>query len=90
MIPATPLLSLNEQTQFVLADVETCKANIDGPLNIRLYKEMENLQVVDMTCIQSLVGRVKTMRDRGQPLWAIVDRNGELDGAIYADENQTG
>lgn len=81
------VLGLTEQTQFILADVETCRADIQGPLDIRMYDTMSILQVVDMVCVQCLVGRVKVMKDQGKPIWAIIDRSGELDAAIYAEED---
>ena len=48
---------------------------------------MSTLQVVDMTCVQSLVGRLKGLElsqsSRARETWAMIDRSHE---GVYAPE----
>lgn len=71
------VLSHTQETQYILADVETCNTDIRGPSDVKMYDSMSILQMVDMGCVQCLIGRVK-----------VIDRSGELDGAIYAEEHE--
>ena len=70
---------LNEDV-VILAAVRTCKldANDDilkeAKLDFHLYSSLGPLNVVDITCLQSVVGRVKD----GNRGWAIIDRSGSL------------
>lgn len=47
-------------------------------------KEKDSLEVVDITCVQCLVGRVKYRKDN----WAIIDRSGKLARAMYRESDQ--
>lgn len=77
-LPSSPILGLTERTQYVLADIYTSKADINGPLGMKMYDSISTAQVVDMTCVQCLVGRVKALAmshsARAKPIWAIIDR----------------
>lgn len=44
---------------------------------------MSTQQVIDITCVQCLVGRTPTVTN-GRTEYAIIDRSGYLGGAIYA------
>ncbi|KAF8801556.1 hypothetical protein BYT27DRAFT_7174014 [Phlegmacium glaucopus] len=75
-----------KQDVVVFATIRTCVLDPTpsdfGPLDIHLYSKMGSLDVVDITTIQCLVGRV---RDRGNT-WALIDRSGSLARAIYVDD----
>ncbi|KAI0755878.1 hypothetical protein BC629DRAFT_1296691 [Irpex lacteus] len=91
-LPSTPQLNLTERTEYILADIHTCNSDIDGPLNMKMYDSMSTIQVFDVTCVQGLVGRVKvlavTQSARTKDVWAIIDRSGKSDGAIYVPESE--
>lgn len=53
-----------------------------SPLDIHYYTRDGPIEVVDITTIQRLVGRIRD-RDR----WAIIDRSGSLSRALYIEEN---
>ncbi|KAI8998957.1 hypothetical protein BD414DRAFT_407127 [Trametes punicea] len=53
-------------------------------LDIHYYSKMGGVEVVDLTTIQCLVGRI---RDRHR--WAIIDRSGSLSRALYVDVDHT-
>ncbi|KAI0087703.1 hypothetical protein BDY19DRAFT_892356 [Irpex rosettiformis] len=80
-ITAIPSLNI-PSTTFLFAIIRSCKVISRHPkLDIHYYTEFGPLEVVDMTTVQCIVGRVY---DRGQ--WAIVDRSGCLNRAIYAED----
>lgn len=87
-LPAAPRLGLRDTTTYLLADIQPCKTNlnqISTPSNMPCYREYSPPQVIDMTCVQCLVGRIQFLDD-GIPTWAIVDRSTALNHAIWADE----
>lgn len=68
-------------TRVVLAIIRSCKVEEDHPkLDIHYYSEDGALDVVDISTVQCLVGRVF---DRGR--WAIFDRSGSLSRAVYTE-----
>nr|GAT57216.1 predicted protein [Mycena chlorophos] len=87
-----PELDLEPATTIIFAAVRVCKLEskknqvaqlLDG-LNIHFYSGYGALEVLDITTLQGLVGRVPTSGGR----WAIIDRNGPLRLAEWADEIQ--
>lgn len=67
----------------IFALIHRCILKDDDPqlagLDIHFFsKEKESFDVVDMTSVQCLVGRVKA----GDKSWAIIDRSGKLVQAI--------
>ncbi|KAJ7655446.1 hypothetical protein B0H17DRAFT_941344 [Mycena rosella] len=84
-----PELGIDSPTTYILAAIRTCLLAPADPqlldLDIHLYSKCGALDVIDITSIQSLVGRVKTGMG-GE--WAIIDRSGSLARAVWAeDEN---
>jgi hypothetical protein len=80
-LPANEELGLKEDQILILALIDQCKAELDhdyGNLNLYSYKDMGPEEVVDVTCVQCLVGRVAS---GGK--WVIIDRSGELQRAYY-------
>ncbi|RDB22210.1 hypothetical protein Hypma_010657 [Hypsizygus marmoreus] len=76
-----------EQDTFIFAAIRACVLDGDTQLkdlDIHFYSAVGNLDVVDITSIQCLVGRVK---DREPNTWGIIDRSGSLARAIGTDED---
>lgn len=76
----------NNETLF-LADIHSVKIECKNNLDMHYYSQMGQREVVDMSCVQCLVGRVKVTTQTGSR-WAIIDRSGELARALYV-ENET-
>ena len=76
-----------EKPIFLVA-VRNCKLTTDDPqlarLDIHLYTQTGTLDIIDITSIQALVGRVKSQVSGGA--WAIIDRSGALARAVYEEE----
>ena len=71
-----------------LVVIWNCKLETDNTeltkLDIHLYTHTGTLDVVDITSVQALVGRVKVQVGGGG--WAIIDRSGALARATYEEE----
>jgi hypothetical protein len=68
-------LGLVEPTTIIMAAIRNCamlKEHIQGLGSIGFYKSKGKLDVVDVTTIDGLVGRVKC-----GGMWAIIDRNAD-------------
>jgi len=79
-------LGLLNASTIILAAIRTCNLDAVDPqlqgLDIRYYSSEGALDVVDITSVQCLVGRI---RDRNK--WAIIDRSGTLARAVYIEDN---
>ena len=81
-------LRLEAPVTVILATIRNCvvdKADayghgLSGNLDIRYYSNDGAIDVVDVTSVQCLVGRI---RDRNK--WAIIDRSGPLARALYVE-----
>ncbi|KAI9430414.1 hypothetical protein H4582DRAFT_2063825 [Lactarius indigo] len=88
---------VDPQKPVILAAIRNCKTKDPGPtdlegLDIHLYNTTGSLDLVDVTSIQALVGRVEYTVDGGG--WAIIDRSGSLacaewDPPVDNDELET-
>ena len=68
----------------MLAEVETAITDNRGPVaNVCYYEKTSFVQVVDMACVQCLVGRFEIVKNRKR-MWAIIDRSGGLAQAVWA------
>jgi hypothetical protein len=72
----------------VFALIHRCILKEDDPqlagLDIHFFsKEKGTFDVVDMTSVQCLIGRVKA----GEKNWAIIDRSGKLAQAVCEEQN---
>jgi hypothetical protein len=76
-LPATPQLALDTGSTLILAGIRQC-VNAINSMGL-FYSKMGRFEVVDMTCVQCLVGRVENDKR-----WAIIDRSGELQRSFYA------
>ena len=73
-------------TNSIFALIHRCDLKQDDPqlsgLDIHFFsKERESFDVIDITGVQCLVGRVKA----GGKTWAIIDRSGKLARAVYEE-----
>lgn len=79
-MPAIPVIDARPDT-LVLGIVRTCTVDVShSQLDIHYYTKQGALEVVDITTVQCLVGRIE---DRKR--WAIIDRSGSLSRAIYVE-----
>ncbi len=79
-LPSNPRLGLPNATTLILAAIWCCDilaTPIDG-LGTPYYENMGRREVVDVTCVQCLVGHVKVRNG-----WGIIDRSSELNRAVY-------
>jgi hypothetical protein len=83
-LPKELQVGLEHPTTILLAGITPC--NIDSvheTLDIHYYtKESSTERIVDLTCIQCLVGRVQYAENR----WAIIDRSGPLSRALWTPD----
>ncbi|KIK15583.1 hypothetical protein PISMIDRAFT_114957, partial [Pisolithus microcarpus 441] len=67
-----------------LAAIQPCKVTGFNNLDMHFFSDLQkSTNMVDMTCVQCVVGRVA---DSGGRLWAIIDRSGNLARASYNGE----
>ncbi|THU92539.1 hypothetical protein K435DRAFT_820462 [Dendrothele bispora CBS 962.96] len=78
-LPAASELRLDKRTTFILAGIEQCIIDSTDSVNFSYYSKLAPLEVLDITCIQCLVGRVVA----GPSQWAIIDRSGTLERSYY-------
>ena len=64
---------LDEPFKVVVAAIRKVRTSLKTPLSIPYYSEMGGMEVVDISVIKCLVGRIE---DRGE--WAIIDRTAGL------------
>lgn len=84
-LPAAPHLNLPRPTTVALAAIHKCDVELKDPeLEIHYYRNMSNVDVVDITTVKALVGRIAW-----DGWWAIIDRSAGLAvGHDEADEVQ--
>lgn len=79
-------LRLGSSETIILAAIRTCvnpRTKGNPSLDIHYYSQHGRQEVVDLTCVQCVVGRLRTLDDRE---WAIIDRSGNLARAVFDDE----
>jgi hypothetical protein len=82
---ANRVLGLDHPTTVIMAAIRNCKVDdkVEVPgLDLHFYSQMGAMNVVDVTALQCLVGRVPDGKDS----WAIIDRSGSLARAMYLDD----
>ncbi|KAJ2918456.1 hypothetical protein MD484_g1965, partial [Candolleomyces efflorescens] len=73
-LPAAPPLGISAPTTVLLASIHKCNIELeDQDLDFYYYRNMTHLDMVDITCIKALVGRVAW-----DGWWAVIDRSGKL------------
>jgi hypothetical protein len=74
-LPPNDTLNLKCDTFIAFAVIQEAKGPVDqhpSGLNMHIYKKLESIEVVDITTVRCLVGRVRRTRD-----WVIFDRSTE-------------
>lgn len=85
-LPPSERLRTNEPAVHFLAAIETCEIERSrDDIDAHYYTKLGSLDMVDVTCIQCLVGRIRV-----EGGWAIIDRSGDLARAIYAAQDDEG
>ncbi|KAF5329111.1 hypothetical protein D9758_017948 [Tetrapyrgos nigripes] len=81
--PAVPELNHPKDEMYFLAGIQVCEGMTKkNGLGMPYYKKLGRYEVVDMTCVQCLIGRVKAPDGD----WAIIDRSGTIQRAVYVPE----
>ncbi|KAJ7480049.1 hypothetical protein B0H11DRAFT_1725244 [Mycena galericulata] len=83
---ACPALEIDQPTTYILAAIRVCvmvpdERQLHG-IDIHFYARRGALDVIDITSVQSLVGRVQDASGD----WAIIDRSGGLARALWAGD----
>lgn len=81
-LAGTPDLAGTPATMFFAA-IKTCNIVARNSLDMHYYEKHGRTEVIDMNCIQCVVGRISDPSGRR---WAIIDRSGALARALYMDE----
>jgi hypothetical protein len=79
-------LSIKKSETIFLAAIQVCvepTAALNG-LDLYYYSKMGRVKVVDLTCVQCVVGRVKDPDTSSG--WVVVDRSGSLARAVFNQE----
>lgn len=80
-------MGITGPTTYILAAIRNCVLSDDDPLlrhlDIHFYSRHGGLDVIDITSVQCLVGRVQDLSDE----WAIIDRSGSLARAEWQGED---
>ncbi|KAG5644031.1 hypothetical protein DXG03_009246 [Asterophora parasitica] len=81
-----------EDTTVILAGIRSYKLDegenvtlADAGLDFQFYTTTGGFDVVDITSVQALVGRVQSLENTRQ--WVIIDRSGTLARAVFADDD---
>jgi len=82
-LPSDAGLRIPEPTVHILASIKTCKVErSNAALDIHYYSKLGGLDILDITCIQCVVGRISCVNNS----WAVIDRSGDLARAFYVPE----
>ena len=76
--PATTL-GLSSQQTLILAGIYRCQIDSTNSRGMLYYSKMGRYEVVDITTIQCLIGRVSPRESQ----WAIIDRTVNLNWSYY-------
>jgi hypothetical protein len=73
-LPAAAQYGLFEPTLFALGAIRRCDTGkFSNALEVPMYEQYGEFEVVDLSTLQCLVGRVKV----NEHLWAVIDRTGK-------------
>jgi hypothetical protein len=83
VLKASSALKLVQNTTLILAAIRSCgDLRMKAENGIYYYSREGPLEVIDLNCVQCLVGRIKD--DNG---WAIVDRSGNSVRSVFVAED---
>jgi len=74
-VPHTRDLGLDKSETLILSAIRICNVEVTNDLDMHYYRRHGRVEVVDITSIQCLVGRIHDVDDKW---WAIIDRSGKL------------
>jgi hypothetical protein len=77
-LPACPDFE-PEPSTIVLVAIRVCEITEHDSLGMYFYDGMGRIDIVDLSCLQCLVGRVRLANGT----WAVLDRSGDLERAYY-------
>ncbi|KAK7434679.1 hypothetical protein VKT23_020086 [Stygiomarasmius scandens] len=84
--PATPGLGHPAEQTYFLAGIQVCDGlKQKNGLKMTYYKKMGCYEVVDMSCVQCLVGRVRASDEDSR--WAIIDCSGAIQRSYYVRDD---
>ncbi|KAF7332811.1 hypothetical protein MSAN_02432300 [Mycena sanguinolenta] len=85
---SVPSLKILEPTTYILAAIRACDLKPDVTqlrgLDIHFHQGYGHLDVIDVTALQALVGRVPAQNNE----WAVIDRSGALARADWFGESE--
>ncbi|KAH9857262.1 hypothetical protein C2E23DRAFT_721145 [Lenzites betulinus] len=85
-VEALTALGLDRPTSVILAAIKPCVVTHSHPrLDIHYSSQYGALSLIDIQCIQCVIGRVQSPEKKG--LWGIVDRSGALSRALVVDDS---
>lgn len=79
-------LGIKQSETIILTAIQVCvepTAALNG-LDLHYYSKMGRVEVVDLTCVQCVVGRVKDPDTNSG--WVVIDRSGSLARAVFNPE----
>lgn len=82
-VPGARALGLQQPETLILGAILSCKkekspSKVFKKLDMHFYANHGHIEVVDISTVQCLVGRLKDRK-----LWAIIDRSGNLARATF-------
>ena len=82
-LPSDASLHITEPTVHILASIKTCKVErSNAALDIHYYLKLGGLDILDIMCIQCIVGHISCTNNSS----AIIDRSGDLARVFYVPE----
>ncbi|THU87004.1 hypothetical protein K435DRAFT_822023 [Dendrothele bispora CBS 962.96] len=82
--PPAPELEQQFEETYILAGIQKChNVKYKNGMRMPYYKNMGGYEVVDMSCVQCVVGRIKATQNH----WAIIDRSGALQHSYYVRDD---
>ena len=69
-----------------LAEIQACETEINSTNGLSYYEKLKGALVVDIACLQCLVGRVQVPQEDSRSVWVILDRSGEEANALCAED----
>ena len=72
--------NLISPSTYILAAIHTCEVEAQNSMGMPVYSKMGRTEVVDITSVQCLIGRVPTGRNNQ---WVIIDRTGVTQQSVH-------
>ena len=84
-LPACTAVGIAQLETILLAQLLTCTIAYTNDLGMCYYKKTGAPTMVDLACIQNVVGHVHVPHVSGPLLWAILDHSREKLKPLYID-----